>query len=210
MVNLNFLSEPANILLAADEHKPSVKIADFGFAKRAITSQDGSGAISPRTPYKQVQRNNTELGTLGYAAPEIFGAGGSYDEKVDIWAIGIIVHIMLCGYPPFCEIDRDEETNKLLVGFKPFWKYFEKFSLPSFEELKGNDRILTFDEDAWSGISEAARDFCSSCLQLNPANRPSTRAALQHPWFFKDLGVSKLPHERIAALEKKLKLRTTA
>jgi calcium-dependent protein kinase len=75
--------KPENLLLDMDESKPKIKIIDFG------TSQ----TFSPGEELTQ------KFGTPYYIAPEVLKK--KYNEKCDIWSIGVILYILLCGYPPF-------------------------------------------------------------------------------------------------------------
>jgi calcium-dependent protein kinase len=75
--------KPENLLLDKDELNPKIKIIDFG------TSQT----------YKKDQHMSQKFGTPYYIAPEVLKK--KYTEKCDIWSIGVILYILLCGYPPF-------------------------------------------------------------------------------------------------------------
>jgi len=82
--------KPENILLSKDEETgeimdDNIKIADFGFAKQNNSTSNGL---------------STACGTPGYVAPEIL-QGKSYGKEVDMWSFGVIIYILLCGYPPF-------------------------------------------------------------------------------------------------------------
>jgi calcium/calmodulin-dependent protein kinase I len=84
--------KPENLLLANPGDPASIKIADFGFAK--IMSK------LPRNKHGQ-QLMMTSCGTPEYVAPEVLQNVG-YDCKCDVWSMGVILYIMLCGFPPFC------------------------------------------------------------------------------------------------------------
>lgn len=75
--------KPENILLNRDLNDPKITIIDFGT----------SGVFDPD------QKMQQKYGTPYYIAPEVLG--NSYDEKCDLWSIGVILYILLCGYPPF-------------------------------------------------------------------------------------------------------------
>jgi calcium/calmodulin-dependent protein kinase I len=83
--------KPENLLMASVDDDANVKIADFGFATRAV------GASL-----------TVACGTPGYVAPELV-SNKPYGKAVDMWAIGVITYCLLGGYPPF-----DAETDKLL------------------------------------------------------------------------------------------------
>ena len=75
--------KPENLLLNRDAEDPKITIIDFGT----------SGIFDPS------QKMQQKYGTPYYIAPEVLN--NSYDEKCDLWSIGVILYILLCGYPPF-------------------------------------------------------------------------------------------------------------
>jgi calcium-dependent protein kinase len=82
----------------------------------------------------------------------------NYDEKCDLWSVGVILYILLCGYPPFNGINDEEIIKKVKRG---------KFST---------------DEEEWADISTDAIDLVSKLLDYNPDSRLSAKEALQHKW----------------------------
>lgn len=86
--------KPENLLLVSEDSE-TVKLADFGFAKVRVAKDS----------------LNTACGTPGYAAPELLTRKRqkNYTLKVDLWSLGIVLYILLCGFPPF----HDENTAKL-------------------------------------------------------------------------------------------------
>jgi calcium-dependent protein kinase len=84
----------------------------------------------------------TKLGTPYYVSPEVLE--GHYDKSCDIWSVGVIVYIMLCGYPPF-----NAKNENLL---------FRKIKCCDFE----------FKDEDWKNISDEAKDFIMKCLQPDP------------------------------------------
>mmetsp|Transcript_14362 Transcript_14362/g.24553 ORF Transcript_14362/g.24553 Transcript_14362/m.24553 type:complete len:744 (-) Transcript_14362:649-2880(-) len=131
--------KPENLLLLDHESDSEIKIADFGFAKEA----KGSSL-------------KTMCGTPGYVAPEILGRE-RYGTKVDMWSMGIIIFIMIGGYPPFYHDDR----NQLL-----------RLS------MKGE---FDFDEEYWGDISMGAKDMIRSLIEIDPTKRASAEDILSHP-----------------------------
>lgn len=115
-----------------------MKIADFGFAG-ALAGRDGSGYMT------------TTLGTKPYMSPEL-NERQKYDgTKVDIFAAGVILFIMVSGTPPFNEAKKDEYFYKFLFHNKPelFWKVHckskpsgENFFSPDFKDLM--QRLLAY------------------------------------------------------------------
>uniref|UniRef100_A0AAV1U1P8 Protein kinase domain-containing protein n=1 Tax=Peronospora matthiolae TaxID=2874970 RepID=A0AAV1U1P8_9STRA len=134
--------KPENLLLTSKDDDASIKLADFGFAKRVELNSEGLV---------------TACGTPGYVAPEIL-EGKSYGKTVDIWSIGVITYILLCGYPPF----HDDNHNAL----------FKKIKSGKFE----------FDAPYWDHVSDDAKDLISEMLVVNPEKRATVDQLLAHRW----------------------------
>ena len=100
---------------------------------------------------------HTIVGTPYYVAPEVLK--GNYDFSCDVWSLGVILYIMLCGYPPF-EGDNNKEIFKRVLQQK-----------------------LEFDPEDWSEISNEVKDLISLMLSKDPHSRISIVEALNHPWF---------------------------
>jgi len=94
--------KPENLLLESKEDNYNIKVIDFG------TSQ----------VYMQNVKMRQKYGTPYYIAPEVLNK--CYDEKCDIWSCGVIMYIMLCGYPPFNGKDDDEIMNAVRKGVYNF------------------------------------------------------------------------------------------
>jgi len=94
-----------------------------------------------------------------YLAPEILLQ--EYTYKIDMWSIGIITFILLCGYPPFAGYN-DYETLELVRSAK-----------------------LEFSSPEWDDITSEAKDFITLLLSRDPEMRPSAREAMNHPWLKK-------------------------
>jgi serine/threonine protein kinase len=150
--------KPENILYADDDKDSPIKLTDFGFAKQLMTSKQGLKA-------------NEQMGTRGYAAPEIF-LNKDYTERADIWSLGVIVHILLSGLPPFVELDEDEKEQ---AQYNPFWIYVNQMK-------KAPDSAVKFKGAMWASISTEARHFCAKCLTVDEITRPRARELLSHPW----------------------------
>jgi len=134
--------KPENLLLKDENSITEVKIADFGLSK--IVGTNFSLML-------------TACGTPSYVAPEVLTATG-YDKEVDLWSIGVITYILLCGFPPF----YNENISKL------------------FEEIMQAD--YDFPDEYWAHISDKAKDFVSKLLVSDPSRRLTAAEALQHPW----------------------------
>ncbi len=123
-----------------------VKISDFGLAKYLIGDKMYSA-----------------VGTPFYAAPEVFELKG-YNEKCDIWSLGVILYHMIAGYPPFyLEVRSDKDLEILQLKIKS-----GKFSFPDSE---------------WSNVSTQLKELICYLLQVDPASRPSAEQILDHKWF---------------------------
>jgi calcium-dependent protein kinase len=133
--------KPENILFESSENDGEIKLIDFGLSRK----------------YNKNEKMHTILGTPYYVAPEVLR--GEYDQKCDVWSIGAICYIMLCGIPPFMGNNNNEIFQMILNG-----------------ELK-------FDENKWKNISVEAVDFINQCLNKNPEKRFSAPMALKHNWF---------------------------
>ena len=132
--------KPENFLLSSSLPEADLKLIDFGLSAR----------VQAGVPLK------TRSGTPYYVAPEVLS--GSYDEKCDLWSIGVLTYVLLCGYPPF----NGNSDKDILARVKS-----GKFVFPDSE---------------WKTVSASAKDFVSKLLELKPGNRMSAKEALEHPW----------------------------
>ena len=161
--------KPENILFADCERdlaKATVKLIDFGFAKRMAP---GSGAPEVSKPVITQNSFQTRLGSPNYVAPEILTSKIGYGVEVDVWSLGVILYIMLCGYFPFYHENERELYRQIRKG---------SFDMPS--------------ED-WSHVSDAAKDLVNSMLKTDPRLRASASDCLRHPWIAKPGVASKQP-----------------
>jgi len=97
-----------------------------------------------------------KYGTPYYIAPEVLN--NNYDEKCDLWSIGVILYILLCGYPPFNGANDDQIIKRVKQG-----KY-------------------RTDDEEWTNISPEAIDLVNRLLTYDPNDRISAMQALQHSW----------------------------
>ena len=144
--------KPENLLYKTKDEDSLLKVSDFGFSKFLIP--------------KAQEQLYTACGTPTYVAPEIIGNFG-YDSKVDCWSLGVILYVMLCGYPPFYA----EENNEL------------------FQLIKECD--YEFHEPYWDNISEDAKDLIKKLLVADPVKRLSAEEILKHPWITQNTYSSK-------------------
>jgi len=140
--------KPENLLLRSEDNDSEIKIADFGFAKKVLTPNSLT----------------TQCGTPGYVAPEIL-EGIPYDTQSDMWSLGVIVYILLGGYPPFIEQNQRELFRKIRKG------------------------QYEFHEEYWGSVSADAKDLISSLLTVAPAKRLTADQALKHKWMMQDASV---------------------
>jgi len=142
--------KPENILCIKPNSIRKVKIADFGIskilnAKKMLNKDDKS------------QQMNTVVGTISYTAPEVL-LKKPYDYTVDFWSIGVIMHILLCGYPPFYG-DNDKEVTSSILN----------------EELE-------FDDDDWEHVSIEAKNLCKGLLSKDSTKRNTCDDILKLAW----------------------------
>jgi len=134
--------KPENMLLTTKGKDAEVKITDFGLSKFFD---------------EQTTVMKTPCGTPGYIAPEVLHMKG-YDKQCDVWSLGVIVYILLCGFPPFYA-ENDAQL-------------FEKIKAGKFEFL----------QPYWDPVSDAAKAFVRRMLQVDPKQRPSCADLMQDPW----------------------------
>jgi len=122
--------KPENFLFASKSDDAPIKIIDFGLSRYDVD------------PGNMMR---TKVGTPYYVAPEVLNR--KYDKSRDIWSIGVISYILLCGYPPFYGDSDSQIFDSVRAG---------KFDFPSPE---------------WDTVSKAAKDFVCSLLKKDPAKR---------------------------------------
>lgn len=133
---------PENIVLSTPESDSNVKLIDFGTAIK-LNDDDKCDLMPPQF-------------CSAYMAPEILRSE-PYDTKVDMWCVGVILHILLSGYTPF------QNTNNNLL-----------------ENIKRG--VLDFDNKYWNVVSSDAKDLVTHLLDPNPETRYSCEEAINHPW----------------------------
>uniref|UniRef100_K7GNK5 Calcium/calmodulin-dependent protein kinase type 1B n=1 Tax=Sus scrofa TaxID=9823 RepID=K7GNK5_PIG len=141
--------KPENLLYATPFEDSKIMVSDFGLSKIQAGNMLG-----------------TACGTPGYVAPELLEQK-PYGKAVDVWALGVISYILLCGYPPF----YDESDPEL----------FSQILRASYE----------FDSPFWDDISESAKDFIRHLLERDPQKRFTCQQALQHLWISGDAAFDK-------------------
>ncbi|XP_052121845.1 calcium/calmodulin-dependent protein kinase type 1 [Frankliniella occidentalis] len=153
--------KPENLLYYSPDEDSKIMISDFGLSK-----MEDSGIMA------------TACGTPGYVAPEVL-AQKPYGKAVDVWSIGVISYILLCGYPPF----YDENDANLFAQI-----------------LKGD---FEFDSPYWDEISDSAKDFIRQLMCVDVEKRYTCRQALQHPWISGNAASNKNIHGTVSEQLKK-------
>jgi calcium/calmodulin-dependent protein kinase I len=145
-------------LLFKDLKKDSdIMVTDFGLSK------DVNGDMLVTT-----------CGSPHYVAPEVLKAAG-HSKPVDMWALGVITYVLLCGYTPFW--GGEANSNTVL---------YQAICSGKFE----------FDEQYWSQVSPEAKQFISKLLIIDPSKRMTASEASQDCWLDTTAGIDLLPHVR--------------
>jgi len=142
--------KPENFMFADKTAESELKLIDFGLSKRFGPNQSGEAGGDFM---------HSIVGTPYYVAPEVLE--GNYGFECDVWSLGIILYILLCGYPPF-EGDDNKEIFKRVMTQK-----------------------VEFDPAEWSEISQEAKDLILLMLIRDPSKRISLQAVRRHSWFEK-------------------------
>merc|ERR1719337_723596 len=134
--------KPENFLFMTKEpiEKTLLKIIDFG-----LSCKFDSGQVL-----------TTKAGTPYYVAPQVLA--GKYDQLSDLWSVGVIMYVMLCGYPPFFGETDAEVLSKVRLG------------------------NFSFNAADWKNVSEDAKNLIRMLLKMNPRDRYTAEQALNHVW----------------------------
>ncbi|XP_078421680.1 calcium/calmodulin-dependent protein kinase type II subunit beta-like isoform X9 [Cetorhinus maximus] len=156
--------KPENLLLASKCKGAAVKLADFGLAIEVQGEQQAWFGFA---------------GTPGYLSPEVLRKE-AYGKPVDIWACGVILYILLVGYPPFW----DEDQHKL------------------YQQIKAG--AYDFPSPEWDTVTPEAKNLINQMLTINPAKRITATEALKHPWVCQRSTVASMMHrqETVECLKK--------
>uniref|UniRef100_A0A9J7XH90 calcium/calmodulin-dependent protein kinase n=1 Tax=Cyprinus carpio carpio TaxID=630221 RepID=A0A9J7XH90_CYPCA len=156
--------KPENLLLASKLKGAAVKLADFGLAIEVQGDQQAWFGFA---------------GTPGYLSPEVLRKE-PYGKPVDMWACGVILYILLVGYPPFWDEDQHRLYQQIKAG---------AYDFPSPE---------------WDTVTPEAKDLINKMLTINPAKRITAAEALKHPWICQRSTVASMMHrqETVECLKK--------
>ena len=158
--------KPQNILFCDESSNSQIKVVDFGIGKIFDPSLTNlQSEINNSENNHKLKKMDSTIGTMYFFSPEVIK--GSYNEKCDIWSLGIILYFMLCGYPPF----SGENDNQLIQNI-----------------LNGK---LNFPKTEWKNISDSAKDLISKML-CPEKKRLSAKEIMNQKWF-----KSKLKNQKI-------------
>merc|ERR1712151_640851 len=134
--------KPENFLFMTKEpiHKNILKIIDFGLS----------------CEFKPGQVLTTKAGTPYYVAPQVLA--GKYDHMSDLWSCGVIMFVLLCGYPPFFGDTDAEVLSKVRLG------------------------NFSFNASDWKNVSDHAKNLIRMLLKMNPRDRYTAEQSLNHVW----------------------------
>lgn len=153
--------KPENFLFSSKEEDATIKIIDFGLSRH-------------EEPLSGIMK--TKVGTPYYVAPEVLSK--RYTKSCDIWSIGVIAYILLCGYPPFYGDSDNQIFESVRSG---------RFDFPSPE---------------WDTVSDAAKDFICSLVKIEPRERLTASEALNHTWIQEQMRCEKVGREIIHTSER--------
>mmetsp|Transcript_2500 Transcript_2500/g.3824 ORF Transcript_2500/g.3824 Transcript_2500/m.3824 type:complete len:390 (-) Transcript_2500:229-1398(-) len=139
--------KPENIMFESTDKNSPIKLIDFGLARTHRSCEE-------EEPYM-----SRIAGSFYFLAPEVLQK--KYDKSCDLWSLGVIAYIMLCGYPPFNGESNQEVCDAVRRG------------------------KLRFQAKYWKGVSREAKDFIRRLLCVNPRKRMTVEDALNHPWMVK-------------------------
>ncbi|XP_052510217.1 MAP kinase-activated protein kinase 2 isoform X2 [Budorcas taxicolor] len=148
--------KPENLLYTSKRPNAILKLTDFGFAKE--TTSHNSLTTPCYTPY--------------YVAPEVLGPE-KYDKSCDMWSLGVIMYILLCGYPPF----------------------YSNHGLAISPGMKSRIRMgqYEFPNPEWSEVSEEVKMLIRNLLKTEPTQRMAITEFMNHPWIMQSTKVPQTP-----------------
>ncbi|KAE8611920.1 hypothetical protein XENTR_v10012637 [Xenopus tropicalis] len=148
--------KPENLLYTHKDSNAELKITDFGFSKE--TTVQNALQTPCYTPY--------------YVAPEVLGPE-KYDKSCDMWSLGVIMYILLCGYPPF----YSNTGQAISPGMK------KRIRMGQYE----------FPAPEWNDVSQEAQQMIQHLLKTDPTERMSITQFMNHPWINQSMVVPQTP-----------------
>ncbi|CAN1139840.1 Calcium and calcium/calmodulin-dependent serine/threonine-protein kinase [Linum perenne] len=133
--------KPENCLFLNERDDSALKIMDFGLSSVEEFTDPVVGLF----------------GSIDYVSPEALSQG-RVSSKSDMWSLGVILYILLSGYPPFIAQSNRQKQQMILAG------------------------DFSFDERSWKQITSSAKQLITDLLQVDPHRRPSAIDVLNHPW----------------------------
>jgi len=130
--------KPENVMFATSDEDAPIKIIDFGLSRYDTDVM------------------KSKVGSVYYIAPEVLNR--EYTKSCDIWSIGVIAYMLLCGYPPF-----KGDSNKAIL-----------------ESVKAGH--FDFPSPEWDTITDSAKEFICSLLTMDQNHRPTASEAMKHKW----------------------------
>jgi len=139
----------------------NLKIIDFGLSKLLkeetlilINNKPEEAETKAKNP-KRLNKMTTQVGTASYTPPEILN--GKYGVECDLWSVGVVLYVLLCGYAPFNGEDDTQVIKAIIAG------------------------QLDFNGNEWTNVSKQAKDLVKKLI-CKSDKRLSASEALQHPW----------------------------
>ncbi|XP_061640437.1 MAP kinase-activated protein kinase 3 isoform X3 [Phyllopteryx taeniolatus] len=148
--------KPENLLYTSKHRNGVLKLTDFGFAKE--TTQHNPLQTPCYTPY--------------YVAPEVLGPE-KYDKSCDMWSLGVIMYILLCGFPPF----YSNTGQAISPGMK------RRIRMGQYE----------FPNPEWADVSHEGKGLIHQLLKTDPNERMSISQFMKHPWISQSMVVPSTP-----------------
>jgi serine/threonine protein kinase len=150
--------KPENLLYSKPDATGVLKLTDFGFAKRTEPTADRPLETPCYTPY--------------YAAPEVLGPE-KYDKSCDMWSLGVVMYILLCGFPPF----------------------YSAHGLPMSPGMKKRIRagIYKFPSPEWDKVTQDAKDLIRNLLKTDPSERFTIEQVMSSKWIMGHMRVPETP-----------------
>uniref|UniRef100_A0A915IIC2 Protein kinase domain-containing protein n=1 Tax=Romanomermis culicivorax TaxID=13658 RepID=A0A915IIC2_ROMCU len=186
--------KPENIIFESNEDKADLRLIDFGFARFLTPSPSTNAARpllsnrplttpcytlhyaapevldrapGPPLPAAQVPLTRDEEETT--TAAEMLASGGDvlpqYNEQCDLWSLGVVIYVMLCGRAPFHARTKYESASDIMRRIR--------------------NAEFSFDGIEWAAVSDDAKDLISGLLTINPEERLTVDEAVDHPWLQK-------------------------